>query len=387
MKISNDFKILNIVNTPFELYYLSSVAYLLKEREPRLKFNLWIRKEHQNKISPEIADLYSEIRALDFPNLTFPLSKNPIKLVLNAFKNLKKTLEFQKFLKSYSWSEKIINISSFREFFANMICKNAPSRIRLIALRMANQGLEELKNYKKRPILSFILNIKNFFFGYSLMEYKFRTDVKMAAEKKFIKYPYHRTILITDHDYRKEGKNWRLPSPFIALKRLYKSNLENQAQGILVAGERIPLYTDWNEGDQKKYQEILDYLRENFKNYKLYFKPRKTLTDVSKLNLRGFEILAEDVPLEEVCLRKNIVKVIAIKSTSTKVGAYFGISSYLLYPLFNFSESIRSILERYFEDMVSIRRVNKLEDLKKEIPIKNNHFNQLASLYWEAIIK
>lgn len=384
MKNLNDQKILMIANTPFELYYLSSVACLLKEKNPKLKIKLWIRKSHREAVTPELASLYSKIEAIDFPTLTFPLSKNPALLFKSFLKNLFQTLKFRKFLKDYPWDIELICVSSFREFFSNMLCKYRPKNIKLIAFRMANQGIEKLRIFQKRPILSFFLNLKNFFFGYSLMNYKFRTDVPEAAEKSFKKNPYFRTVSITDHHFKKENKNWRLPPPFPALRKLY-SQFKKEAPGILVAGERVPLYDSWSEKDDKTYQEFLDYLKENFKEYRLYFKPRKGLTDISRFDLHGFEILNPEIPLEEFCLRKNLCKIIAIKSTSAKVGAYFGIPSYLIYPRFNLPQDFRTIFEKYFEDMKSIVRVKNWSEFNKAPEFPNHSIEDLVNLYWNVV--
>jgi len=367
-------RILNVVNTPFELYYLSAVSYLLLERDRNLEIELLINKSIGSKITPEIRNLYSDIKSTQFPALA---------------KNHYQTLKFRQYLREFNFNNiDILCISSFREFFANMLCKWAPQNIRLIALRMADQKLEELGNLKRNPVFSFFLNIKNFFFCYSLMDYKFRTDAKAQLEKNFIKYPYHRTISITDDNIGRRNNDWRLPPPFIALKKIYKKS-KDKSPIILVAGERTPLFPEWGREHQKKYEEFLDYLRENFKNYKLYFKPRKDLTDSSKFNLKGFQVLSADIPFEEVCLRKNVVKVISVKSTSSKVGAYFRIPAYLLYPMFNLPQNSKAVLESYFDDMRSVIRVNKLEDLKKDFEniSKNYNLEELSSLYWEAIVK
>lgn len=389
-------KILNVINTPFELYYLSSVAGLLLERDKNLEIKLLIRQELEDKITPEIKSLYSEIKVVEFPTLSFPLDKNPIRTFYNFLKNFYQTIRFRNYLKKINFDFDIICISSFREFFANMLCRQVPSGVRLVALRMANQRTPGLK-YEKKPVLTFLMNLKNLFFCYSPINYKWRTDFKNLVEKNFIKYPYHRTISITDYNIGRDKSDYRLPPPFIALKKIYKVEEKDQTPGILIAGERTPLHPSWGEEDQKKYEEFLDCLRTNFKKYKLYFKPRKVfgntkgevITDLNAYNLEGFQIIPADIPLEEICLKKQISKVISIKSTSSKVGVYFGIPSYLLYPMFNLPEDFKLMTESYFNDIQSIIKVNKFEDLmiQPSLFIKKYSFDTLSSLYWKAIIK
>lgn len=377
-----------VAGTIFELYYLSSVVSLLKAKDKSLEFRLFLRDILEKNITPEIKSLYTKIDFFEMFGIIFPISKNPIKTIYNFFENFYQYLKFKIYIKKNLSDIDIVCISGFKEFFANILCKVASKNIRLVVLRLANQRLEEKTDYIRRPILSFVLNIKNFLFGYSLMNYKFRTDLKnKLVTTNFVRYPYNRTISITDYNIGKDGQNYRLPPPFIVLKNLYK--IEDPEPAILVAGDRTPAYPGWDEDDQKRYEEFLDYLRVNFKNYKLYFKPKMGKTDPSKFNLEGFQILNPAVSLEEICLRKNIKKVISMMSTSSKIGAYFGIPGYLIYPLFNLPLELKEIIKNNCDDIKSVIRVNKFEDLIKEpnLFIKEYSFDNLASLYFEAITK
>ena len=156
-----------------------------------------------------------------------------------------------------------------------------------------------------------------------------------------------------------------------------------------MAGDKTPFYEGWTEKDEKTYESVFDFLRENFNGYKLFFKPKMGRTDASKYNLTGFEPLPPDISLEEVCLRHNIQKVISIRSTSSKVGAYFGIPSYMLYPLFPIPESFKEGIEQEHYDMRSVVRVSKIGDLLKKPKLFSNEysFEKLANLYWEAVVK
>lgn len=383
-------KILIIAVTNFDLYSSSSVVYLLKKKDKSLEFKLLLRDVLGKYITPEIRNLYSEINLFKAPALTPPLSKNPLKTIFNFFDNFYQCLKFKGYIKKILLGVDIVIVcfGPFRDFFVNMMFRNINPNIRLIALRQATQLHEEKSSYIRRPILSFILNIKNFLFGYTTLDYKWRVDSKYKlVTKSFVKYPYQRTISITDHNFSREGNNYRLPPPFVVLRHLY--NTEQEPPAILVAGEKTPYYNGWNINDQKKYGEFLDYLRENFKNYILYFKPKAKETDPSKFNLKGFQILPADIPFEEICLKKNIKKIISIGSNTAKISAYFGIPSYIIYPLFGLPKELKEMIVNLFDDMDSIIRVNKFEDLMIEpnLFIREYSVETLASLYWEAIIK
>lgn len=380
-------KILVIPGTNLELYCLSSVVCLLRAMDKSLEFELFQPYSLKDKTTPEIRNLYSKIELFKIPANSPKISKNPIKMAKNIYDNLRELFAYQRQIKRVLADIDIVCISGIKELFANVLCRLAPKNVRLVALRRANQKLEQPTVFQKRPVLSFFLNVKNFLFGYSMMKYKWSSDSRNPLiTKNFVKYPYHRTISMTDYDIGKDGPNYRLPSPLIALKKIY--GLDDEAPAILVAGERIPLHDNWYEKDHQKYKEFLDYLRNNFRNYKLYFKPREGETISGKYNLEGFQIIRPDISLEEVCLRKNIKKVISIKSISSKVGACLEISGYWLYPLFGFPKEIKEVIENEHCDMKSVVRVSEFGDLKKDPDFlaEKYDFNGLASLYWEAIV-
>lgn len=383
--------IIMIAGTNLELYLFSSIACLLKEEEKSFQCKLLLPHVFAKSITPEIRGLYSEIELFEIPSLTPPVSKNPLRMLQNIFDNFRQCLTYRSYIKQTISDADVVCISGFREFFANVMCRQAPKRSRLVALRPANQKVEETAPFVRRPLLSFILNIKNFLFGYSVMDYKWMKGVaNRLLAKNYVKYPYHRTILITDHDVGKQDSWYRLPPPFISLQRLYKK--EEQEPAILIAGEGTfsyqLLYKKWEDSDQKIYDEFLDYVRNNFQNYKLYFKPKKGQDqDTGRHNLAGIRLLESDLSFEEICLKKNIQKVISIKSMASKVASCFGISSYFLYPLFNLPEEKRKIIEGEHDDIRSIVKVKQLSDLKKEAGSVSNtyDFHALAGLYWKAI--
>ena len=384
--------------TNFELYYLSSVSRLLKAKDGELELKLFLPFGLEKNLTPELKNLYSGIDFFQMPALTPKISKNPVKMLFNVLENLRQYRNFKRQAKKTVEGCDIICIAGIKEFFANVLCKISPKDVRLVALRTANEEAENPALYQKRPLLSFFLNIKNFLFGYSVMEYKWRAGLKFSLNrilsnvdsdlitKNFVRYPYHRTISITDYDIGKKGQNFRLPPSFRALKEIYR--IEDDSPSILVAGDQTPLYSSWDAEDQKRYDEFFNYMRENFKDYKLYFKGKKRKTDISQYNLDGFEVLDPGFCLEEICLKKNIKKVISIRSSSSKIASWLGVSGYLLYPLFKMPEALRKIVENENCDMRSIIRINNFEDLNKDSNHSNQKYNinDLVSLYWEAIV-
>lgn len=379
-------KILMVAGTTFELYYLSSITCLLKTKDPFLEFRLFLRYHFEPNITPEIRSLYSKIDLLEIPALTPRVSKNPFRMLQNIFINFAEYWTFRIYMKKTLADVDIVCVSGFREFFANVMCRLAPDRVRLIALRLANERLEKTRDYRERPLFSFLFNIKNVLLGYSPMHYKWKRDSFDLVMKNFRSYPYHRTISITDYDLGEKDSFFRLPPPFVALKTRYR--VDDEKPAILVAGDKTPVHESWTNEDQKKYEAVFNFLRENYKDHKLFFKPKIGRTDPTQYNLENFEVLRPEISLEEICLRNNVKKVISIRSTSSKVGIYFGIPGYLLYPLFNLPYDFIQSIENEHYDMRSVVRVTALEDLKKEPPVVLGEydFDDLASLYMEAIV-
>jgi len=380
-------KILMIAVTNFDLYYISSVAYLLKRKDKDLKIKLLLRYTFEESLTSELKALYSEVELFEVPTLTFaPRSKSKLKAFVNYF-NFYQPLRFKRWIKKILADVDIICICPFREFFANILCKAAPKDIHLVALRVGNQQYEIKTKYIRKPLTAHFLNVKNFLFGYSTIDYKWRADSKKdLLSKNFKRNPYHRIISITDHNFYHNGIDYHLPPPFVAIKELYSSREGSPI--ILVAGEKTPLYEGWNKNDQMIYEGFLDYLRNNFRDFKLCFKPKKWKTDWSRFNLQGFEILNPSISLEEFCTKNNVKKVISIMSSASKIGCYYGIASYLLYPLFNFPKLFKSVIKNFFADMASIKRIKRLEELHEIPAFSKQMYNvdYLADIYHKSVL-
>lgn len=373
-------QILNVVNTVFELYYLSSVGYLLQRAQPGIRLRLLITPQTATKLNPELASLYSDVQTVDFP----AISGLPLKDVRNS-------LYFRRQLRKLDLNADIICISSFREYFANILCRYLEGRTRLVALRMANQENERLCQVKK-PLRSLYLNFFNYRFGASTMEYRWHSETAFSYTYWFRRDPYQRTISISDWGHGQSGENqFRLPPPFVALRHYYSPEKTAASHGhdIVLIGERTPLFENWDAQAQSLYEHVFDFLRQNFVGYGLLCRPRTGFTDVKKMEhlLKGFKMMPSDVPFEELCLRHNYSKVISVKSTACKVAAYCGQPAYVLYPMFEFPLSIRQTLDAYLADMQAVAKVQDLNELLYDVPnMFTPDIDQLSALYTQAIL-
>ena len=368
-------RILFIANTVFELYYLSAVAYLLREAQPDIRLSLLVRPRTTLALNPQLASLYADVQELEIVYLSGRADWD----ILN-------TVRFRYRLDQLDLRADIVCISSFREYFANVLTRRLASQTRLVALRMCDHGVDD--HYDgRRPLLEAYYNLFNRIFGMSSMEYRWDPDEQGFSTKWYRRDFYHRTICISDWGHQREGKTFRLPAPFASLKGLYQGSHDDQQKdtpAILVAGERTPVFPVWSEKSQAQYRALFDFLRKQFTGYRLLFKPRPKFTDSSSLPLDGFKLMSPDTPFEELCLRHNFHRVISVKSTASKVAAYCGLPSYLLYPMFDLPKSMVSRLESYFADMRSIMRVGRFSDLLRE-PICPQQSDDLPTRYWEAV--
>ena len=58
-------RILFVANTVFELYYLSAVAYLLRQAQPDVSLRLLVRPRTAPALNAELSSLYGDIQELE----------------------------------------------------------------------------------------------------------------------------------------------------------------------------------------------------------------------------------------------------------------------------------------------------------------------------------
>ena len=371
-------RFLFVVNTVFELYYLSAVAYLLREARPDITIRLLVRPRTVPALNAELAGLYSDIQELE---ITY-ISGRPDWDLINS-------VRFGRRLSALDLSADIVCISSFREYFANILARHLPRDTRMVAFRMCDH-IQAGQGYKRRPLWTMYRNIFNRAFGRSAMDYRWIRQEDLFGLKWYARDFYHRTICISDWGTETNGDHIRLPPPFGSLRDLYGTEngkgLHDNRPAILVAGERTPLFTSsWDAASQSKYEAFFSFLRENFSDHRLLFKPRRGFTDTTKLPLDGFEMVSPDIPFEELCLRNKFRKVVSVRSTASKVAAYCGLPAYLLYTMLDLPAQLAESTGEYFDDMRAIVRVRELDDLLRESDCQHQQIADLPSLYWDTV--
>lgn len=376
-------KILNVVNTTYELYYVSAVGCLLKEMQPEITLRLLTRPHIARTLPVELKQLYADVQALHF------IEDNG-----RILDGVRKSLAFRRHLHWLDLRADVVCISSFRQYFANMLCRQLKGQARLVALRHADHACDASCDLEK-PNEARHFNTINRIFGASTMEYRWHRDTAHVCARWYRNDPYDRTICYSDWGHEVNGTDYRLPPPFVALRHLYRK-ADGRASGakaeqpptVLVLGERTPLCEGWTSEQQSIYETLFDSLRANFRKHRLLFKPRSELTRLDELPLDGFDMLPDTVSLEELLLRNSYDRVISVKSTGSKLGAALGHPSYWLYPMFSFPEVLRNSFEGYLEDMRSVTRVSDLSQLQEDSSVAiETDLERLGNQYVRAVLE
>ncbi|MDQ5893172.1 MAG: hypothetical protein QG640_183 [Patescibacteria group bacterium] len=388
-------KTLVVANHIYEFFLLTSALKLLSlTPDQKFSMHLLVKPKVASKIPEDFKKLYEEIIVCDFPyNPLFQAKdRTPKEMVRTLYyifyKQFKDSIVFRKKIQSLKKHNfDLIVISSFREYFANIIMRHL-SPVPAIVLAIDNERMES--GYRRlRMMTSLVANIFNRIFGYSAMKYRWHNEYKNVMGSRFTKSPYSKTLFIQN-----SSSGSGIPNPFSPSLFPSTEGSSDTRKKILIVGERAPIGPDWNyKGTKpsidsishKKYLEFLDYMRKEFSDCKIYFKPRKEYTDVSTLDLSGFEVIEKEQTLEEIMLQTHYYKIISIKSTASKIGSCFGYPSYSIFPFLQLSPQVSRHFHDFFADSPNVKMVERLEQLKEDITLSVPSVEELAQKYRSAI--
>ena len=395
-------KILIVVNHILEFFILTSILKLIKiDTKKEFVSTLMVKPSVYRKIPDNTKSLFQDIVVVEFPtNPLFIQNKGFRGFIRNVyyifFRQITDSVKFTRNLRSLAPQVfDIILISSYREYFVNILLKKIRAE-KIVALR-ANDAKLESKNTRKIFSTSFIANVFNFIFGYSLMDYRWHPSYQNIFSSTFKTSPYKKIIHLqyggVGTNLEKSDQEIFLPFPFLP-SLFYSSQESSHTKKILVVGERIPIVPEWNYGAgkvnpnnecQRAYNQFLDYMREQFKDHELYFMPRKEYTDTSIINLTGFEIIPDSITIEELFATTIFEKVISVKSTASKIASCFGYPSYAIFPFLQLSPAVNEHFKNFFADSPNVKMVYKLENLKENATVSVPDTHTIASAYSQVI--
>lgn len=381
--------ILVLAVTPFEFYLATSILLIIRKKYPEATADIILAEQLLSfiKPSPKLLSVYQNRFQASLPGLT-PSTRKFIS-------NWKRGAAIKRFITSLplaSYSHCLVN--SYNEFCVNILYRHLDKRTKLFIVTPFTSTEEHFET-RRKPMLNFSLRLLDLFFGFAVTDHRWSLLTGRSAFRRITKYPPHTKIFIADHDAELKEIHKKAPGcitaqtafpPFSVLKEIFNTTLAVGKPIIFVAGERTPPYPGWTERDEQKLALFFDYLRDEFPDHELHFKPRPKLTDIEKLRpyLSKFIIIDEHEPLEEYFPQHNVKKVISFKSTVSRTGIYYSIPSYVIYPLFDMPTAERTATaDILFQDLANIICVTQLSDLKKVRSLPTSH-DDLARQY-EAI--
>lgn len=375
-------RILFVIHTRQDFYLALSFLFMLRERAHALSVRvkleaLVVSPQYVAEFGPYLGlfdDFHVSQSCLQWstPRELATRSRNPLAIGLSVSR-------FAKDIRELALQETDFLVAfSFREVFMNVMIRALNPRPNLVAIRKCDYEVAALQT-RKKPIVSLYRNVLNSLFGYSRMRYRWHPDTDRSYTYSFLKNPYdHEFCLNPAHLVKNDGV--QIPFPFSVL-RAHARELGTDASGrsaIVVLGE---LYPFWEGADihdfVQEFNRILDFIRKEFNDHDLIFKPRRSIEGLG-LDLDGFTIAFQEISLESLLVKNAAIeRVISFKSSGSFVAAQYGCEGYLLYPMLDMPESIRSALDVYFaKHQGVVHFVHTLADLEKT---RGQNNSELAS--------
>ncbi len=364
-------RILITASTPMELFLLSSVCKLLATKDHSLSFDLVIRSTMRHILTPQIEGLFSKVYYFRFPREKSLLEGIIVGIYFSVM--------IKKIINNYD----VILINSFRELSANIISKHVKDKSKLIAICSTDPTTSEDFQIR-RPHLSYKTYILSKLLGYSVMNMRWCGDSPLVFSKDYEVSPFRKALYISEKDETTNSELVAVPPPFFVLTDMHSQTRTFKQPAILIAGERIPLYPSWSAKDEQIYQSFLSYVKENFPDHHIYFKPRPGLTNVDSMKLEGMKLVEDNRSLELILMSEKFDKVISMKSTASVLASFYGHQGYHLYHMFNCPKDFLDATDHLYANLKSVIMINNNEDINR-VSLAKKDAESIGSIYYNAI--
>ena len=165
-------------------------------------------------------------------------------------------------------------------------------------------------------------------------------------------------------------------------RSLFKDKKEF-TKSILLIGERTPMTPYWNNTQDSILRRIFKLFLKKYSGYQFYLRPRLKLTNNDFYKILDPIILDPHQSFDEQLNQLKPSLVISVKSTASKVAAYYGFNSIILYNLLKLKEKELLHLNYLFGDGSPAIIVKNEQHLKT----KNFACNSKKSLEKNDFIK
>jgi len=274
-----------------------------------------------------------------------------------------------------------IFVGAYRNEVSSILAKHFYKNAKLIAIK---QGIDISDDkYKKFNNLSTFHDFIYFkIFGFSsfsrarlkpLSKNTIKTDFFFSI-LKWQKDPFDKKNIYTigtKKAHLKDGTKLILPN----FKILKKNHCTNNSS-IFIIGERTPMTPYWDDKQNIIFKKILLKIKKINPKYKIFLRPRVGLTNIDFYNYLEPTILDPNQLFDEQLINLNPNLVFSVKSTASKVAAYYGYNSILLYKCLDLNNKELLHLDHLFADGSPIHIVENILKLESQI----NYFSQKNSL-------
>ena len=349
-----------VIDQKQDFYYALSFLLLLKEgvvkENSQMKTVALLTSEANISEFEPYLDLFDHVAVIGHCSISrnFFVVRNCVKHLVENVKKLSLN------------TNDIIIAFSFREFFMNVLIRHLKPKPRLICIRKCDYEVEA-QCTRKKFFTSLYRNLLNALYGYSLMKYRWHPETDRILTRFFVKNPYDFEFCLNPvQSLRNDGR--QIPYPFPILRTHAKElGTTSGEPSIIVLGELYPFFEGMDvDGLSRVLNQVLEFLRNEFPDHKLIFKPREKILKLD-LNLERFTVAFQEVSLESLLIKDlGIEKVISFKSSGSFIASLYGCEGYLLYPMLELPKGIRESWDAYHAGhRNSVNFVHELEDLRK----------------------
>ena len=280
-----------------------------------------------------------------------------------------------------------ILVGAYRNEITSILAKHFSKTSKLIAIK---QGIDINENKYKdfKNLYTFHDYIYFKIFGFSYFKRSRLKPLSKSPHKndyffsilKWKRNPFEFKNIYTigtNNASLKDGTKLILPD----FRFINKNSLEVN-NSILIIGERTPMTPYWDEHQDIKLKRILLKIKKYYPNTKIFLRPRLKLTRIDYYEYLKPLILNPKQLFDEQINKIKPKLVISVKSTASKVAAYYGYNSILLYKCLNLKKKELLHLNYLFADGSPVKLIENESKIKTEILNENSEFYYKENKYF-----
>lgn len=347
-------KILVQINSSYDLYACTA---LIRDQRNQFQADLLLPEYLYASLPKKLKNTYDQV-----------ISFQPRIRSLLSIDAIRETLRLTRWARRNRDGYQALLFGAYRNDITSLLARHFKGRAGLIAIK---QGIDisDVRYQRYRSFRELHDDFYYWLFGYG----SFRRERLIQGVSEFGKsdYLFMRPVWKRDpfdrctdvftigvsQDGLDDGTPFVLPN-FSLMRKDYCRQLRRQ--GILIIGERTPMTPSWGEEQNKRLRNIFKILLHESAGEQVYVRARKNLTKNVFYSQLAPVFLDPDQLYDDQLLELNPRLVISVKSTATKVAAYYGFNALVLYPCLGFVEAEVEHLDYLFGDGAPIKRIETI---------------------------